>query len=298
MNTTQLECFMEVANCLNFSRAAERLCITQPAVSHQISTLEDELGVKLFQRSSKSVRLTQEGFLFTQYAGEILRLSGVSKARVKESRQKASKRLIIGCRTQGELRILGPAMKQLRETEPQVLPVLKLVPFDSLENQLLEGDLHMMFTFRESATPKARYREIAKCPVVCICNSTHPLAGSTTLTLQQLKQGGQIAVGRPPSIPPHLFAILNQVLAGRETSQILFCDSQETVFPLVEAGYAFAVMADFPHARIPGLEYIPIPEFGTLSFGVAYLSEKSSPFLRQFITLMERSIPASFGGKG
>ena len=66
MNTTQLECFMEVANFLNFSRAAERLRITQPAVSHQINTLENELGVKLFHRTSKSVRLTQEGFLFTQ----------------------------------------------------------------------------------------------------------------------------------------------------------------------------------------------------------------------------------------
>ena len=73
MNTTQLECFMEVANFLNFSRAAEHLRITQPAVSHQITALEDELGVKLFQRTSKSVRLTKEGYLFTQYAGEILK---------------------------------------------------------------------------------------------------------------------------------------------------------------------------------------------------------------------------------
>ena len=61
LNTTQLECFLAVANCLNFSRAAEQLRLTQPAVSHQISTLEDELGVKLFKRTSKSVRLTQEG---------------------------------------------------------------------------------------------------------------------------------------------------------------------------------------------------------------------------------------------
>ena len=66
MNTTQLECFMTVANFLNFSRAAEVLRITQPAVSHQINTLEDELGVKLFHRNSKSVRLTREGYLFVK----------------------------------------------------------------------------------------------------------------------------------------------------------------------------------------------------------------------------------------
>lgn len=52
---------MAVSNFLNFSRAAEQLRITQPAVSHQINTLEDELGVKLFYRTSKRVRLTQAG---------------------------------------------------------------------------------------------------------------------------------------------------------------------------------------------------------------------------------------------
>ena len=103
MNTTQLECFMEVANCLNFSRAAEHLSITQPAVSHQINTLENELGVKLFHRTSKSVRLTQEGFLFTQYAGELLKMTAISKARVKEYQQEAPMRLVIGCRNTMEL---------------------------------------------------------------------------------------------------------------------------------------------------------------------------------------------------
>ena len=80
---TQLECFLAVANSLNFSRAAEQLRLTQPAVSHQISSLEDELGVRLFSRTSRSVRLTQEGYLFTQYAGEILRLFNVSRGRVR-----------------------------------------------------------------------------------------------------------------------------------------------------------------------------------------------------------------------
>ena len=72
MNTTQLECFLEVANCLNFSRAAERLQLTQPAVSHQIKSLEDELGVKLFIRTSKSVRLTREGHAYIPYASDIV----------------------------------------------------------------------------------------------------------------------------------------------------------------------------------------------------------------------------------
>ena len=87
-----------MANTLNFSRAAEQLRLTQPAVSHQINSLEDELGVKLFQRTSKSVRLTQEGYLYTQYAGEILRLFNVSKGRLRATREEQQRILGIGCR--------------------------------------------------------------------------------------------------------------------------------------------------------------------------------------------------------
>lgn len=73
MNTVQLECFVAVAEHLNFSRASEALRISQPSVSHQIQTLEDELGVKLFNRTSKSVALTPEGIRFLPDADLILR---------------------------------------------------------------------------------------------------------------------------------------------------------------------------------------------------------------------------------
>lgn len=289
MNTTQLECFMEVANFLNFSRAAEHLRITQPAVSHQITALEDELGVKLFQRTSKSVRLTKEGYLFTQYAGEILKLSRLSKARMKETQQTAPTRLVIGCRNPTELRFLVPALRQLRADQPEVLPVLRLIPFDSLENLLAEGEIHMMFSYQEAVPAKAKYREVAQVRMVCICSEKHPLAEYETLTIQQLLEGGRIAACRPRVCPPGLLAVQNQAIGVRETQEILFCDNQEVMLPLVEAGYAFAVIADTPYARLPGLRYIPLPEFEPLSFGASYMPEGNSPLLRRFLTLLRES---------
>lgn len=79
VNTVQLECFLAVAQYLNFSKAAESVSITQPAVSHQIGSLEDELGVKLFVRTSKSVSLTREGIMFISDAEQILKNSRLSK---------------------------------------------------------------------------------------------------------------------------------------------------------------------------------------------------------------------------
>ncbi|OUQ18429.1 LysR family transcriptional regulator [Flavonifractor sp. An135] len=252
MNTTQLECFMAVSNFLNFSRAAEHLRITQPAVSHQISTLEDELGVKLFHRTSKSVRLTPEGYLFTQYAGEMLKLAGLSKARLKECLSDLPARLGIGCRNTIELRMLRPVLARLREERPEVMPLLRLIPFDSLENQLSEGELQLIFSFQESASKKARYHELLRCPAVCVCAPDHPLAEEPFLTVERLRSAGAMAA-----------------------------------FTLAEAGYALAVVPDLPGARLPGLRYIPLPEFEPLSFGAVYLPGERTPALRTLLTLLE-----------
>ena len=290
MNTTQLECFTTAANFLNFSRAAEHLSITQPAVSHQINTLEDELGVKLFHRTSKSVRLTQEGYLFMEYASEILKLSQLSKVRLKESNQAMPARIVIGCRSATELRFLRPALKKLRHQYPQWLPVLRLIPSDSLENLLTEGNIHVMFSFEESAPKKTRYFHLADCPAVCVCSQEHPLAGYQQLTVEQLKTGGRIAICRPPICPPALFTIQSQAVGDRAPGEILFCDNHEVVCTLAEVGYAFAVLADFPHARLPELRYIPLPEFEPLSFGAVYLPGERGGVLQEFLNMLAESV--------
>lgn len=295
MNTTQLECFMAVANYLNFSRAAEQLRITQPAVSHQITTLEDELGVKLFRRTSKSVRLTQEGFQFTQYASEILKLSELSKARMKKFRTEEMTRVAIGCRNTTELRVLRPALERLRTEQPRLLPALRLIPFDAVKNLLADGDIDMIFSFRgpgrgTGEEAKQKFRTLTQCRAVCVCSDTHPLAGRQSLTAGELAGAGRIAVCRPPICPPVLFAVQTRVVGSRSPEQVLFCDNQDVVGTLVETGYAFAVMADFPAARREGLCYIPLPEFEPLTFGALYMAGNRNPALKEFLTLLEQTL--------
>ena len=291
LNTTQLECFLAVSNFLNFSRAAEQLRITQPAVSHQINTLEDELGVKLFHRTSKSVRLTQAGQMFIQFAGDMLRLADLSKTRLKEYQRSLPLRLGIGCRNMSELRLLRPALSRLRQEFPQLLPVLRLIPFDSLENLLEEGNIQVMLTTLENAPKKAVYQELVRCPVVCICSEGHPLAGHAQLTLSQLKEAGRIAACMPPAYPRGLFAIQNQIVSGRGTDQLLFCDNPEVMSTLVGAGFAFAVSMDLPYDRVPGLRYIPLPEFEPISYGAAYLPGEKAPALRRLLKLLAEVVP-------
>ena len=79
-----LRYFYEVANEMNFTRAAEKLNIAQPPLSKQIKDLEEELGVQLFERRPHFLALTPEGTVFKQYAGQILELADRSKEAVRE----------------------------------------------------------------------------------------------------------------------------------------------------------------------------------------------------------------------
>ena len=87
MNTFQLACFVAVAHTLSFARAAEQLHVTQPAVTHQIKVLEQELGTALFYRSTRSVALTKNGQLFLEDARQILELEHRAKARFEGENQ-------------------------------------------------------------------------------------------------------------------------------------------------------------------------------------------------------------------
>lgn len=214
MNTTQLECFMAVSNFLNFSRAAEHLRLTQPAVSHQINSLEDELGVKLFHRTSKRVRLTQAGHLFSQYAQEILSLSHLSKERLKESRQTSVIPFGIGCHSFLELERIKPVLKQLRVDFPLLLPALRLVSSASLENLLEDGEVQVMLTFQDNSPKRAVYRELSQQRIVCICAECHPFASHEVLSAQQLRTGERFAACLPHSGPHPLLELQSRIITG------------------------------------------------------------------------------------
>lgn len=148
MNTVQLECFLAVAQYLNFSKAAESVSITQPAVSHQIGSLEDELGVKLFVRTSKSVSLTREGIMFISDAEQILKIAGSAKFRLSEKLEDEPVRISIGCHNQAELNVLTPALREMSRLYDDLLPYIDLTPFKSIDNQLKDQKIQLLLSFK------------------------------------------------------------------------------------------------------------------------------------------------------
>lgn len=282
MNTIQLECFLAVAEHLNFSRASEVLRITQPAVSHQIQSLEEELDVKLFKRTSKSVSLTQEGIQFLPDAQLILKTALSAKERLGQHEQFIPFEL--GCHNRMEINLLPPILKKLTEFFPLLRPVIQIVPFPSLLSQVENKQVHAAFGIKEEQKKSSLYfRELCSAPMACICSPGHPLAQYDSLTKDQLS--GSIIACSPRQIADPIFSIQNSIVAKLRPEQRYFSENMESALTLVKAQIGYTLYPDVIPAREPDLAYIPVTDIPKMSFGVYYRYDDDHPVLRRFLTL-------------
>lgn len=282
MNTIQLECFLAVAEHLNFSRASEVLRITQPAVSHQIQSLEEELDVKLFKRTSKSVSLTQEGIQFLPDAQLILKTALSAKERLGQHEQFIPFEL--GCHNRMEINLLPPILKKLTEFFPLLRPVIQIVPFPSLLSQVENKQVHAAFGIKEEQKKSSLYfRELCSAPMACICSPGHPLAQFDSLTKDQLS--GSIIACSPRQIADPIFSIQNSIVAKLRPEQRYFSENMESALTLVKAQIGYTLYPDVIPAREPDLAYIPVTDIPKMSFGVYYRYDDDHPVLRRFLTL-------------
>ena len=287
MNTIQLQCFLSVAENLNFSRASEELKITQPAVSHQIRALEDELGVKLFSRTSKSVTLTEEGIMFLPDAQLILKTA--LSARERLGRHEHFISFEVGCHNYLELNLLPPVFRRLTEEYPLLRPGIRLVPFPSLLGLVENKQLHAAFGIKEEQNKSSLFfRELYSAPVACVCSPDYPLAKYETLRKKQLK--GNIIVCSPRQITNSIFSLQNSLLVKLPSEQRYFSVSIESAYTLAKAGIGYTLGPDIALSRDPALRYIPITDLPKLSFGVYYRYDNDHPVLKRFLALCSEAL--------
>ena len=290
MNTVQLECFVTVAEHLNFSKASRELKITQPAVSHQIQALEEELEVKLFTRTSKAVSLTPEGILFLGDAQLILRTAHSAKERLGKHEHFTS--LELGCHNYLELNIFPPVLNELFAEFPLLRPNFHLVPFPSLLGMVENDQVHAALGMREEErkTP-LRFKELCLAPIVCICSPRHPLAAFPSLAAEQLS--GNFVACSPRQIPDSVFALQNSILINLPAEQRFLAESVESVFALVKSRIGYTLYPDIVPARDPSLCYIPVSDLPSVPFGVYYQYSNDRPILKRFLTLLAEYVKRS-----
>ena len=289
MNTIQLECFLSVAEHLNFSRASEELKITQPAVSHQIRTLEEELSVKLFQRTSKNVSLTPEGIQFLPDAELILKTAVSAKKRL--GRHENFIPFEIGCHNYMELTLLPPILQKLAEEFPQLRPNMRIVPFPSLQGLVENQKLHGAFGIKDAQKKTSLlFRELCSAPIACVCYPGHPLSQRKSLTRKDLE--GSMVACSPGQISDPVFSAQSSVISQLLTQHHYFTESIESAFTLVKARLGCTLYPDVPALRDPQLCYIPMEDFPPLPFGIFYRYDNDHPALKRFLRLFQEIFPS------
>lgn len=286
MNTFQLACFLKVAETLNFARAAERLSVTQPAVTHQIRSLEEELGVKLFRRSTRLVELTREGLLFTSDARTIMETAARARARFEAPEKEAVVAFAVGCQSHAYLSGLSGVLRELKEKYPGLHPRFQTGPAPHIHRLLKEGEVEVVLDFRESGTGKGAevYRELLKVPLVCLCSRENPLAGQKSVSLEDLKKE-KLIFSNPVRNPEAVLRVQELLMRGRSIEDIYFGDSPETALLLARAGYGVSFLPRLFLPEDPLLAQVPVEGAGEMSFGICVRPGEESRVVKDFIRI-------------
>ena len=149
MTKTQISYFLEVAKCLNFSKAAENLYVSQPAVSKQIALMEAELGFPLFDRTNKVIRLTESGTAMQSLLSRYDRDLDALIARLQShSSSPISGTLRIGCRASWNMAPFYRELRQLFASWPEIS--ISLIGYESGEllPRLRSGDLDFALIYQ------------------------------------------------------------------------------------------------------------------------------------------------------
>lgn len=287
MTTQQLETFIQVAENLNFARAAEFLNVTTSAVSRQIRSLEEELDTKLLRRSTRAVTLTPAGILFLSDAKEILAKLKMTSEKLKNQAETNIQLLTIGCVNDADLFLLAEVLKQAKEQMPGLHPLLRIVPTRLILNMFLHDELEVLFSFQDDIPMRDGffYHELAQIPICFVMPSDHPLASREEISDADLLSENLI-VCNSYEIPPQIASLQNQLRSRTPLNATHYCENTQALRTLVKAGYGIGILPEMP-SESDSLAYVPFAGDCSLSYGVFYKDTSKNPCLKKFLSLMD-----------
>jgi DNA-binding transcriptional LysR family regulator len=156
MDTIQLRIFISAANTLNFSRTAEQFFISQPAVTHSIKILETSLGVKLFNRTSRKITLTEEGLEFLPYAIRALETLNSAEMRLQNMAQGRIGHIRIAALSSSSYQ-LSDCLVELHRRYPSIQVDIDLLEGTDLVNSIRKGSYNFYYANSEMLSGATDY---------------------------------------------------------------------------------------------------------------------------------------------
>lgn len=240
MDYDQLASFLEVAKLQSFSRAAEKIFRTQPAISAQVRLLEQECGEKLFDRSGKKVLLTPAGEILHRYAEKLLDLQKEALQAIAELNQTPRGKLHIGANEATCLYVLPKTFARFK----QLYPLVSISIYRNFSHKIIqkvqEGAVELGIVTLPQAVNNTEIIPVFRDEVQVVVPKKHPLAKSRSVAVEE--------VAKHPLILPktgHTRVVIDRLLRDHRSHLQISMElaSVETIKKFVGAGLGISLIS-------------------------------------------------------
>jgi len=273
MELRHLRYFVAVAEALNFTKASARLRVAQPALSRQMTDLEDEMGVDLMKRSPRGVTLTAEGKLFLDEVRDLLKRADESVEKVRALARGEYGELHVGYAPSPTIEILPPALAAFQKAVPGVQVLLHDMSSDEIADGLRSGSIQLAVTPLESGghMTDIEFESLRTYPICLALAAGHPLARLKSIPLEKLASEPLITLNRKNY--PGAYSRLEQLFQplGVRPRIALEADSSSSLVAAIESqrgvGLAIPVLKLVTGKRLVYRPLAGVDE--TISVGIA-----------------------------
>ncbi len=244
MDLRELEVFCKIVELKSFSRAAEAVLLTQPTVSGHIKALEEEVGLRLFDRAGKTVTVTQAGELLYGYARRMLAVRAEAEQALAEFKGGLKGNLCIGGSSIPGAYVLPPFIARFKQDYPDVRIHLKIGDSREACRAVAEGDCDLAAVGARFDDARLRFEPLAEDEMVLVVPARHPWARRASVRLKDLP--GQPFILREVGSGSRQYA--ERALADRGLDPgtlrvVAEIGSNEAVREAVKAGSGVAILS-------------------------------------------------------
>lgn len=237
MENFRLKVFRAVAKHLNFRRAAEELCLTQPAVTMQIKALEQQLGVQLFDRSGARISLTPAGTMLLKYAGKIDKLETAAMAALSQFADGQRGELRIGASLTIAQYILPHLFGAFQQQHPQVRSYVTTCNTEQVLEALVAHEVSLGFIEGPTLRRDVRTEVFLEDEIVLMVPPAHEWSERGFVEPEELKQERLIMRERGSGTRRVVeMALQKRGVKTKQLSLAMEFDSTEGIITAVEAG--------------------------------------------------------------
>ncbi len=286
MELRHLRYFIAVAEEENVSRAALKLHVSQPGISRQIKDLEDEISFQLFERSAKSLKLTDAGKIFLIEAKSVLQRADDAVKKARAVAENVGGELHVGYAPSLTVKILPQALRAFQTQFPKVRVALHDLSTEEMLTRLREGKLHLAL----SVQPEKKllrdfdFKLLARYAMSIAVAPKHPLAKMKSVTLAQLANEPLIGYSRAEY--PDYHAQLEVLAGGDHPLRVAEeHDGIASIIAAVESGRGFALVPDSFACMVgPRLKIIPLsPKGEAIPVGAIWKKGEAPAVVEKFI---------------